>query len=121
MAMMWDFIIAADNAKFGQPEVKLGVPPDACGTQRLPRGVSKAKALDLCLTARMMDEDEEERAGLVSGVVRADKLLEEALAVGAVISAMSQPVFMMIKDAVNCAYETTLSEGVDYERAFLVA
>lgn len=116
LAMMCDFIIAADNAKFGQPEVKLGVPPGAGGTQRLPRAVSKAKAMDLCLTARMMDADEAERAGLVSRVVPADKLLEEALAAGAAISAMSQPVVMMIKDAVNRAYETTLSEGVRYER-----
>ena len=117
LAMMCDFIIAADNAKFGQPEVKLGVPPGAGGTQRLPRAVSKAKAMDLCLTARMMDADEAERAGLVSRVVPADKLLEEALTAGAAISAMSQPVVMMIKDAVNRAYETTLSEGVHYERA----
>ncbi|HEY4317015.1 MAG TPA: enoyl-CoA hydratase [Herbaspirillum sp.] len=116
LAMMCDFIIAADNARFGQPEVKLGIPPGAGGTQRLPRAVSKAKAMDLCLTARMMDADEAERAGLVSRVVPADKLLEEALAAGAAISAMSQPVVMMIKDAVNRAYETTLSEGVRYER-----
>jgi enoyl-CoA hydratase len=116
LAMMCDFIIAADNAKFGQPEVKLGVPPGAGGTQRLPRAVSKAKAMDLCLTARLMDADEAERAGLVSRVVPADKLLEEALAAGAVIAGMSQPVVMMIKDAVNRAYETTLSEGVHYER-----
>jgi enoyl-CoA hydratase len=116
LAMMCDFIIAADNAKFGQPEVKLGVPPGAGGTQRLPRAVSKAKAMDLCLTARMMDADEAERAGLVSRVVAAEKLLEEALGAAAVIATMSQPVVMMIKDAVNRAYETTLSEGVRYER-----
>jgi enoyl-CoA hydratase len=116
LAMMCDFIIAADNAKFGQPEVKLGILPGAGGTQRLPRAVSKAKAMDLCLTARMMDADEAERAGLVSRVVPAEKLLEEALAAGAVIAGMSQPVVMMIKDAVNRAYETSLSEGVHYER-----
>jgi enoyl-CoA hydratase len=116
LAMMCDFIIAADNAKFGQPEVKLGVPPGCGGTQRLPRAVSKAKAMDLCLTARMMDAAEAERAGLVSRVVPAEKLLEEALAAAAVIAGMSQPIVMMIKDAVNRAYETTLSEGVHYER-----
>ncbi|MDB5775381.1 MAG: enoyl-CoA hydratase [Herbaspirillum sp.] len=116
LAMMCDFIIAADNAKFGQPEVKLGVPPGAGGTQRLPRAVSKAKAMDMCLTARMMGAEEAERAGLVSRIVPADKLLDEALAAGAVIATMSQPVVMMIKDAVNRAYETTLSEGVHYER-----
>jgi enoyl-CoA hydratase len=116
LAMMCDFIIAADNAKFGQPEVKLGVPPGAGGTQRLPRAVSKAKAMDLCLTARMMDAHEAERAGLVSRVVPAEKLIEEALGAAAVIASMSQPVVMMIKDAVNRAYETTLSEGVRYER-----
>jgi enoyl-CoA hydratase len=116
LAMMCDFIIAADNAKFGQPEVKLGVPPGAGGTQRLPRAVSKAKAMDLCLTARMMDAEEAERAGLVSRVVPLEKLLEEALGAAAAIAAMSQPVVMMIKDCVNRAYETTLSEGVHYER-----
>lgn len=116
LAMMCDFIIAADNAKFGQPEVKLGVPPGAGGTQRLPRAVSKAKAMDLCLTARMMDAAEAERAGLVSRVVPLDKLMAEAIDAATVIAAMSQPVVMMIKDAVNRAYETTLSEGVHYER-----
>src|SRR5258707_7430278 len=116
LAMMCDIVIAADNARFGRPEINLGIMPGAGGTQRLPRAVSKAKAMDLCLTARMMDADEAERAGLVSRVVAAEKLLEEALGAAAVIATMSQPVVMMIKDAVNRAYETTLSEGVHYER-----
>jgi enoyl-CoA hydratase len=116
LAMMCDFIIAADTAKFGQPEIKLGTMPGAGGTQRLPRAVSKAKAMDLCLTARMMDAAEAERAGLVSRVVAADKLLEETLAAAVTIASMSQPVVMMIKEAVNRAYETTLAEGVQFER-----
>jgi enoyl-CoA hydratase len=116
LAMMCDFIIAADNAKFGQPEVKLGTLPGAGGTQRLPRAISKAKAMDMCLTARMMDAVEAERAGLVSRVVPLEKLMEEALAAAATIAAMSLPIAMMIKDSVNRAYETTLSEGVQYER-----
>jgi enoyl-CoA hydratase len=116
LAMMCDFIIAADNAKFGQPEVKLGIMPGAGGTQRLPRAVSKSKAMDMCLTARMMDAAEAERAGLVSRVVPAEKLMEEALAAAATIAAMSLPVVMMIKESVNRAYETTLAEGVQYER-----
>ena len=117
LAMMCDFIIAADNAKFGQPEIKLGIVPGAGGTQRLPRAVSKAKAMDLCLTGRMMDAQEAERAGLVSRVVPADKLMDEALAAAIVITEMSQPVAAMVKDSVNRAYETTLTEGVRYERA----
>jgi enoyl-CoA hydratase len=116
LAMMCDFIIAADNAKFGQPEIKLGTMPGAGGTQRLPRAVSKAKAMDMCLTARMMDAAEAERAGLVSRVVPAAALMEEALAVAATISAMSLPIIMMIKESVNRAYESTLAEGVHYER-----
>jgi enoyl-CoA hydratase len=116
LAMMCDFIIAADNAKFGQPEVKLGTMPGAGGTQRLPRAVSKSKAMDMCLTARMMDAAEAERAGLVSRVVPADKLLEESLAAAVTIAAMSLPVAMMIKESINRAYETTLAEGVQYER-----
>jgi len=117
LAMMCDFIIAADTAKFGQPEVKLGIVPGAGGTQRLPRAVSKAKAMDLCLTGRLMDAQEAERAGLVSRVVAADKLMEEALAAAIMIADMSQPVVAMIKDSVNRAYESTLSEGIKYERA----
>lgn len=116
LAMMCDFIIAADTAKFGQPEIKLGTMPGAGGTQRLPRAISKAKAMDLCLTARMMDAAEAERAGLVSRVVTADKLLEETLSAAAVIASMSQPVVMMIKESINRAYETTLAEGVQFER-----
>jgi enoyl-CoA hydratase len=116
LAMMCDFIIAADTAKFGQPEVKLGTMPGAGGTQRLPRAVSKSKAMDLCLTARMMDAMEAERAGLVSRVVPADKLLDEAIAAAATIAGMSLPIAMMIKESVNRAYETTLAEGVQYER-----
>lgn len=116
LAMMCDFIIAADTAKFGQPEIKLGIIPGAGGTQRLPRSVSKSKAMDMCLTARMMDAAEAERAGLVSRVVAADKLLEEALAAAAMISNMSLPMVMMIKESINRAYETTLAEGVQFER-----
>lgn len=116
LAMMCDFIIAADNAKFGQPEIKLGTIPGAGGTQRLPRAVSKSKAMDMCLTARMMDAAEAERAGLVSRIVPADKLVEEALAAAAVIASMSLPTVMMIKESVNRAYESSLAEGVQYER-----
>ncbi|HJW57688.1 MAG TPA: enoyl-CoA hydratase [Burkholderiaceae bacterium] len=116
LAMMCDFIIAADNAKFGQPEIKLGTMPGAGGTQRLPRAVSKAKAMDMCLTARMMDAAEAERAGLVSRVVPADKLIDEALAAATTIAGMSLPTVMMIKESVNRAYESTLAEGVQYER-----
>jgi len=116
LAMMCDFIIAADSARFGQPEVKLGTMPGAGGTQRLPRAVSKAKAMDMCLTARMMDSAEAERAGLVSRVVPADKLLDEALAAATTVASMSLPIAMMIKEAVNNAYETPLSEGVHFER-----
>jgi enoyl-CoA hydratase len=116
LAMMCDVVIAADNARFGQPEVNLGIMPGAGGTQRLPRAVGKAKAMDLCLTARMMDAQEAERAGLVSRVVPLDKLREEALAVAERIAGYSLPVVMMIKESINRAYETTLSEGVLFER-----
>ncbi len=116
LAMMCDFIIAADNAKFGQPEIKLGTIPGAGGTQRLPRAVSKSKAMDLCLTARMMDAAEAERAGLVSRVVPLEKMFDEALAAATVIAAMSLPSVMMIKESINRAYEVTLSEGVLFER-----
>ena len=117
LAMMCDFIFAADNAKFGQPEIKLGIIPGAGGTQRLPRAVSKSKAMDLALTARMMDAQEAERAGLVSRIVPADKLMEEAMAAAVTITEMPRQVAMMVKDSVNRAYETTLSEGMKYERA----
>ena len=116
LAMMCDFIIAADSARFGQPEIKLGIIPGAGGTQRLPRAVGKSKAMDMVLTARMMDAIEAERAGLVSRVVPADKLLDEALAAAAVINALSGPSVMMAKECVNRAFEGTLSDGVSYER-----
>ncbi|KIG09839.1 enoyl-CoA hydratase [Caballeronia concitans] len=116
LAMMCDIIIAADTAKFGQPEIKLGVIPGAGGTQRLPRAVSKAKAMDMCLTARMMDAAEAERAGLVSRVVAADRLLDEAVEAATIIAGFSLPAVMMAKEAVNRAYETTLAEGVHFER-----
>jgi enoyl-CoA hydratase len=116
VAMMCDFIIAADTAKFGQPEIKLGTMPGAGGTQRLPRAISKSKAMDMCLTARIMDAAEAERAGLVSRIVPADKLLDEALAAGAIIASMSLPVAMMIKESINRAYESALADGVQYER-----
>ena len=116
MAMACDIIIAADTAKFGQPEIKLGILPGAGGTQRLPRAVSKAKAMDMCLTARMMDAEEAERAGLVSRIVPADKLLDEALAAAETIAGFSLPVVMMIKESVNRAYESGLSEGLLFER-----
>ncbi|HJV82426.1 enoyl-CoA hydratase [Noviherbaspirillum sp.] len=116
LAMMCDFIIAADTAKFGQPEIKLGTIPGAGGTQRLPRAVSKSKAMDMCLTARMMDAAEAERAGLVSRIVPAEKLMDEALAAAATIAGMSLPIVMMIKESINRAYETTLTDGVQFER-----
>ena len=116
LAMMCDFVIAADTAKFGQPEIKLGIIPGAGGTQRLPRAVSKAKAMDMVLTARMMDAVEAERAGLVSRVVPAAELLDTALAAAATICAFSGPSVMMAKEAINRAYETPLSDGIAYER-----
>jgi enoyl-CoA hydratase len=116
LAMMCDIVIAADNARFGQPEINLGIMPGAGGTQRLPRAVGKAKAMDLCLTARTMDAQEAERAGLVSRVVPLDKLMEEAFAVAEKIAGYSLPVVMMIKESINRAHETTLSEGVLFER-----
>lgn len=116
LAMMCDFIIAADTAKFGQPEIKLGVMPGAGGTQRLTRFVGKSKAMEMCLTGRMMDAEEAERAGLVSRVVAADDLLDDALKTAANVAAMSLPIAMMTKESVNRAYETTLTEGVRFER-----
>ncbi|SNT32799.1 short chain enoyl-CoA hydratase [Noviherbaspirillum humi] len=116
VAMMCDFIIAADTAKFGQPEIKIGTMPGAGGTQRLPRAVSKAKAMDMCLTGRMMDAAEAERAGLVSRIVPAERLLEEAMAAAKTISEMSLPIAMMVKESINRAYESTLSDGVQFER-----
>ena len=116
LAMACDIVIAADNAKFGQPEVNLGILPGAGGTQRLPRGIGKAKAMDMCLTARTMDAAEAERAGLVSRVVPNDKLMDEAMAVAEKIAAYSLPVVMMIKESVNRAYESSLTEGILFER-----
>jgi enoyl-CoA hydratase len=116
LAMMCDIVIAADTAKFGQPEIKLAVIPGAGGTQRLPRAVGKAKAMDLILTGRMMNADEAERAGLVSRVVAADRLLDEALAVAAQIAEFSLPAVMMAKEAVNRAFEAPLAEGLLFER-----
>ncbi|MBV4535359.1 MULTISPECIES: enoyl-CoA hydratase [Pseudomonas] len=116
LAMMCDFILAADNAKFGQPEVNLGVLPGMGGTQRLTRAVGKAKAMELCLTGRLMGAEEAERAGLVARVVPQAELLEEALKVAATIASKSIPVSMMVKESVNRAFEVTLSEGVRFER-----
>jgi enoyl-CoA hydratase len=116
LAMMCDILIAADTAKFGQPEIKLGIIPGAGGTQRLPRAVGKAKAMDMVLTARMMDAAEAERAGLVSRVVPADKLLDEAMSAAAAICAMSLPSVMLAKQCVNRAFESGLADGVTYER-----
>jgi enoyl-CoA hydratase len=116
LAMMCDVIIAADNAKFGQPEIKLGIPPGSGGSQRLPRAVSKAKAMDMCLTARMMDASEAERSGLVSRVVPADQLMNEVMSAAQTISEMSLPILMMVKESINAAYETSLSEGIHLER-----
>jgi enoyl-CoA hydratase len=116
MAMMCDFILAADTAKFGQPEINLGVMPGAGGTQRLTRFVGKSKAMEMCLTGRMMDAEEAERAGLVSRVVPAAELEAEALKVAGVIAAKSRPITIMTKESVNRSYETTLAEGVRFER-----
>ncbi|MEE4237013.1 MAG: enoyl-CoA hydratase [Anderseniella sp.] len=116
IAMMCDFILAADTAKFGQPEINLGVMPGAGGTQRLTRFVGKSKAMEMCLTGRMMDAAEAERAGLVSRIVPADQLVDEAIKVAGVIAAKSRPIAMMTKESVNRAYETTLAEGVRFER-----
>ncbi len=116
LAMACDIVIAADNAKFGQPEINLGIIPGAGGTQRLPRAVSKAKAMDMCLTARTMNAAEAERSGLVSRVVPLGKLMEEAMAVADKIAAYSLPVVMMIKESVNRAFESSLTEGILFER-----
>ncbi|MEF9898325.1 MAG: enoyl-CoA hydratase [Pseudomonas sp.] len=116
LAMMCDFILAADNAKFGQPEINLGVLPGMGGTQRLTRAVGKAKAMELCLSGRLMGAEEAERAGLVARVVAQDELLEEALKVAASIASKSVPISMMVKESVNRAFEVTLSEGVRFER-----
>ena len=116
LAMMCDFIIAADNAKFGQPEITLGVMPGMGGSQRLTRFVGKSKSMDMCLTGRMMDANEAERSGLVSRVVPANELIDEAMKVAAKIASFSLPVVMMTKETINRAYETTLAEGLRFER-----
>ena len=116
VAMMCDFIIAADTAKFGQPEVNLGIPPGAGGTQRLTRFVGKSKAMEMCLTGRFMDAEEAERSGLVSRIVTGSELVDEAVKTADAISKKSLQANMIIKEAVNRAYETTLSEGVRFER-----
>jgi enoyl-CoA hydratase len=116
LAMMCDFIIASDTAKFGQPEIKIGVIPGAGGTQRLPRAVGKSKAMDMALTARMMDAAEAERAGLVSRVVAQDKLQDEVLGAALTICSFSQLATMAAKEAVNRSFEGTLSDGVMFER-----
>jgi enoyl-CoA hydratase len=116
LAMMCDFIIAADNAKFGQPEIKLGVIPGAGGTQRLPRAVGKSKAMDLALTGRMMDATEAERSGLVSRVVPLDKLMEETLGAALMICGFSQLATMAAKESVNRSFEGTLADGIMFER-----
>jgi len=116
IAMMCDMIYASDTAKFGQPEIKLGIIPGAGGTQRLPRSVGKAKAMDMCLTARMIDAAEAERIGLVARVFPADQLLDETLKAAATIAGFSLPVVMMVKESVNRAYESSLNEGLLFER-----
>ena len=121
MAMMCDMIIAADTAKFGQPEINLGVIPGAGGSQRTTRAIGKSKAMDMCLTARMMDAAEAERCNLVSRVIPADKLIEEALAIAAKIASLSPVAVAMCKQAINRAFDTTLTEGVRAERALFLS
>ena len=116
LAMMCDFIIAADNAKFGQPEINLGIGPGAGGTQRLTRAIGKAKAMEMCLTGRMMDANEAERAGLVARVVPLAELMSETMKCAQKIASASRIAAMMVKESVNTAYETTLSEGIHFER-----
>ena len=116
LTMMCDFIIAADNAKFGQPEIKLGIIPGAGGTQRLPRAIGKAKAMDMCLTGRLMDASEAEQAGLVARIYPAEQLIEETLKAAQTIAGFSLPVLMMTKEAVNRAFESSLAEGITFER-----
>jgi len=116
LAMICDFIIAGDGAKFGQPEINLGVIPGAGGTQRLTRFVGKSKAMEMCLTGRMMDAEEAERCGLVSRIVAADKLIDDAIATATKIADKSLPSVLIAKECVNRSYETTLSEGVRFER-----
>ncbi|PHQ59039.1 MAG: enoyl-CoA hydratase [Robiginitomaculum sp.] len=121
VAMMCDFIIAADNAKFGQPEINLGVMPGSGGTQRLTKAVGKAKAMDMCLTGRMMKAVEAHACGLVSRVVSVDELMETAMEAAKKIAAQSQPIAMMTKEAVNTSFETSLSQGIHFERRLFQA
>ncbi len=121
LAMMCDFILAADTARFGQPEITIGTIPGAGGSQRLTRTVGKSKAMEMCLTGRMMDAEEAERSGLVSRIVPADQLIEEALKTAGAIAELSRPVVMMAKEAVNRALETTLAEGIRFERRMFYA
>jgi enoyl-CoA hydratase len=116
LALMCDFIIAADNAKFGQPEISIGAMPGAGGTQRLARFIGKSKAMEMCLTGRMMDAEEAERCGMVSRIVPKGELREEAIRVAKQIAGFSRPIAMLIKESVNRAFETTLSEGIRFER-----
>lgn len=116
LAMMCDFVLAAENARFGQPEIQLGVMPGSGGTQRLTRFVGKSKSMEMCLTGRMMDAEEAERAGLVSRIVPTEELFDEALKVATKIAEMSRPAAMLLKESVNRAYEVPLAEGVRFER-----
>ncbi|OAN55184.1 enoyl-CoA hydratase [Paramagnetospirillum marisnigri] len=116
VAMMCDFILAGDNAKFGQPEITIGTIPGAGGTQRLTRAIGKSKAMEMCLTGRMMDAAEAERAGLVSRVIPAAELVDEAVKVAGKIAALSRPIVMLCKESVNAAFETTLTQGITFER-----
>ena len=121
IAMMCDFILASESAKFGQPEIKIGVWPGAGGSQRLTRLIGKSKSMEMCLTGRVMGAEEAERAGLVSRIVTDKELIEEAIATAKQIASMSRPATMMVKDIINRAYDTTLSEGVRYERRMFQA
>ncbi|MEE9271842.1 MAG: enoyl-CoA hydratase [Robiginitomaculum sp.] len=121
LAMMCDFIIAADNARFGQPEINLGVMPGSGGTQRLTKAVGKAKAMDMCLTGRMMGADEAEKVGLVSRIVPLDDLMDTAKEAAEKIAAQSLPIAMMTKEAVNTSFETTLAQGIHFERRLFQA
>jgi enoyl-CoA hydratase len=121
LAMMCDIILAAENARFGQPEIKLGVMPGAGGSQRLTKAVGKATAMEMCLTGRMMDAAEAERSGLVSRILPTAELLPEAMKVAETIASMSLPIAMMTKESVNRAFETTLTEGVRFERRLMLA
>jgi len=116
IAMMCDFILAADSAKFGQPEIKIGITPGAGGSQRLTRAIGKAKAMEMCLTGRLMDSEEAERAGLVSRVITQEKLIEEAINTGQSIAEMPRPAAMFVKEQINRAFETSLEEGILFER-----